>query len=88
MVAGYERAARQVVDARYLGDYQIWLEFADGKKGVVDLADDLYGEGFEVLRDKLQFADFHVDPGLATIAWHHGADFDADYLYDRVCARH
>ncbi len=87
-MARYEQVARHVIEARYLGDYKIWLEFNDGKKGVIDLADDLYGETFETLRDKARFADFYLDHGLATIAWHHGVDFAADYLYDRVSATH
>jgi hypothetical protein len=88
LVARYEQVARQVIEARYLGDYKVWLEFNDGRKGVVDLADDLYGETFEPLRDKSRFAEFYLDYGLATIAWHHGVDFAPDYLYDRLSAMH
>ena len=44
-----EHVACHVVDARYLGDYKVWLEFNDGRKGVVDLADELYGDEFEAL---------------------------------------
>lgn len=87
-LARYEQVARHVIDARYLGDYKIWLEFNDGRKGVVDLADELYGESFEPLRDLQRFAEFYIDHGLATIAWHHGADFAPDYLYDRLVAMH
>ena len=67
-----------VVDARYLGDYKVWLEFNDGRKGVVDLADELYGEEFESLRDRDRFAAFVLDYGLATIAWENGVDFAPD----------
>ena len=87
-LAHYEQIQRHVTEARYLGDYKIWLEFNDGRKGVVDLADDLYGENFDVLRDRGRFADFYLDYGLATIAWHHGVDFAADYLYDKLSAMH
>jgi hypothetical protein len=38
-LARYEHAPRHVIEARYLGDYKVWLEFNDGRKGVVDLAD-------------------------------------------------
>ena len=37
-MAQYEHVPCHVVDARYLGDYKAWLEFNDGRKGVVDLA--------------------------------------------------
>ena len=87
-VARYEHVQRHVVDARYLGDYKVWLEFNDGRKGVVDLADELYGEAFEQLRSRERFAEFYLDYGLATIAWHSGADFAPDYLYERLSAMH
>jgi Protein of unknown function (DUF2442) len=54
----YERAPRHVVEARYAGDYQVWLHFSDGREGLVDLADELYGELFEPLRDRHRFAQF------------------------------
>jgi len=87
-LASYERVPRQVIEARYLGDYKVWLEFNDGRKGVVDLADDLYGEPFEPLRKRERFAAFHIDYGLATIAWDHGADFAAEFLYEKLAAMH
>jgi len=43
------------------------------------------------LRDRDRFAEFYLDYGLATIAWHTGAscvDFAPDYLYDRLSAMH
>ena len=79
---------RHVVEARYLGDYKVWLEFNDGRKGVVDLSDDLYGDNFEQLRSLERFAEFYLDYGLATIAWHPGIDFAADYLYEKLSAMH
>jgi hypothetical protein len=90
-LARYEQVQRHVIEARYLGDYKVWLEFNDGRKGVVDLSDDLYGENFEPLRDRDRFAAFYLDYGLATIVWHTGADcvdFAPDYLYDRLSAMH
>jgi hypothetical protein len=60
-LARYEQVQRHVIEARYLGDYKVWLEFNDGRKGVVDLADDLYGENFEPLRDRDRFAEFPLD---------------------------
>src|SRR4030095_14212191 len=51
-LAHYEYAPRHVIEARYLGDYKVWLEFNDGRKGVVDLADELYGDAQHPLRDR------------------------------------
>ena len=49
---------------------------------------ELYGEEFEGLRDRERFAQFYLDYGLATIAWHDGQDFAPDYLYARLSAVH
>jgi hypothetical protein len=75
-----------VVEARYLGDYKIWLEFNDGRKGVVDLADELYGAELLPLRDRCLFSQFYLDYGLASIAWLDGQDFAPEFLYDRLKA--
>src|SRR5439155_21443668 len=87
-LAHYENVQRHVTEARYLGDYKIWLEFNDGRKGVVDLADDLYGEEMEPLRDRDRFAQFYLDYGLASIAWLDGQDFTPEFLYERLKEMH
>ena len=78
---------RHVTEARYLGDYKVWLEFNDGRKGVVDLADELYGENSSRCATRDRFADFYLDYGLASIAWHDGVDFAPDFLYEQAEAR-
>jgi hypothetical protein len=85
-LARYEYAPRHVVEARYLHDYKVWLEFNDGRKGVVDLADELYGDEHTPLRDRDTFSRFYLDHGLASIAWLEGADFAPEFLYDRLKA--
>jgi uncharacterized protein DUF2442 len=87
-LARYEFAPRHVIEARYLGDYKVWLEFNDGRKGVVDLADELHGEGLECLRDRERFSQFYLDYGLASIAWLDGQDFTPEFLYDKLKAMH
>ena len=87
-MARYEHAPRHVVEARYLGDYKVWLEFNDGRKGVVDLADELHGEEREALRDRDRFSQFYLDYGLASIAWLDGPDFQAEFLYERLKEMH
>ena len=85
-MARYEFAPRHVIEARYLGDYKVWLEFNDGRKGVVDLADELYGDEHTPLRDRNTFSGFYLDYGLASIAWLDGADFAPEFLYERLKA--
>lgn len=43
-------------EAHYRRDYRIWLRFADGLEGEVDLEAELWGEIFEPLKDKARFA--------------------------------
>ncbi len=68
-MARYEQTPRHVIEAKYMGDYKVWLEFNDGRKGVVDLADELHGESLEPLRDRSHFSQFYLDYGLSSIAW-------------------
>jgi hypothetical protein len=87
-LARYEHAPRHVIEARYLGDYKVWLEFNDGRKGVVDLSDELHGEELQMLRDRDRFAQFYLDYGLASIAWLDGQDFTPEFLYERLKEMH
>jgi hypothetical protein len=87
-MARYEAPQRAVTAARYLGDYKVWLAFDDGRTGVVDLADDLCGDALEPLRDTQRFAQFHLDAGAGGLAWHGGADFAANLLYERLSSVH
>ena len=84
----YESSPRHVVEARYLGDYKVWLEFNDGRKGVVDLADELHGEHRWPLRNRELFSTFYLDYGIASIAWHDGVDFPPEFLYERLKEMH
>jgi hypothetical protein len=87
-LARYEHAPRHVIEARYLGDYKVWLEFNDGRKGVVDLSDELHGDELEPLRDRDRFAQFYLDYGLASIAWLDGQDFKPEFLYEKLKEMH
>jgi hypothetical protein len=87
-LARYEHEPRHVIEARYLGDYKVWLEFNNGRKGVVDLSDELHGEEMEPLRDRDRFAQFYLDYGLASIAWLDGQDFTPEFLYERLKEMH
>ena len=72
--------------AQHIGGYRLYLEFADGRKGEVDLEDQLWGEIFEPVREPEEFKRFSVHPELHTLAWSNGADFAPEYLYNAVAA--
>ena len=46
---------QDVIEARYLEGYKIWLRFEDGAEGEIDLTGELNGEVFEPLRDQAVF---------------------------------
>lgn len=71
-------------EAKYLRDYCIWLKFADGTEGEVDLKGELWGEVFEPLKEKTLFAEFSLDAELETIVWPNGADFAPEFLYQKL----
>lgn len=41
-----------VTEAKYLKDYQVQVSFNDGRTGIADLEDALYGTVFQPLKDK------------------------------------
>jgi len=69
-----------VVDARHVRDYVVWLKFADGTEGEVDLSSELWGPVFEPLSDPSYFKQFRIEFG--TIARPNGADFAPEFLYE------
>jgi len=73
-----------VREAKYVGDYRLWLRFNDGAEGVVDLSDCLDGEVFEPLKAIEKFKAFRVDPDIETIVWPNGADMAPEYLYNKM----
>lgn len=70
---------------KHVGGYRLKLAFEDGRKGEVDLENQLWGEVFEPLRDVEQFKRFRIDDELQTIVWPTGADLAPEYLYE-ACA--
>ncbi len=72
----------EVVKAKYLKGYQINVFFNDGKSGIVDLKNDLWGEVFAPLKDVKKFKNFKLE--IDTIAWDNGADFAPEFLYKKL----
>jgi len=76
----------RVVKARALDGYRLYVEFDDGAKGEVELADRLFGPVFEPLKDERLFAQVQVDE-FGAVCWPNGADLAPDAMYERLCTR-
>ena len=73
-----------VIEARHVRDYVVWLRFRDGKAGEIDLEPSLRGPVFQPLRDPTAFRQFFIHPDFETLAWANGADIAPEFLHDNV----
>ena len=73
-----------VVEARYVDRYTIWIRFEDGTQREVDLSTELDGPVFEPLKDQEFFRRFFVNPDTGTIEWPNRADLAPEFLYEKV----
>ncbi len=60
--------------------YRLYLQFADGTSGEVDLSTRLFGPMFSPLKDAATFAAVRIDDFGAPV-WPNGADLAPDALY-------
>ena len=74
----------RVLEARHAGGYKIWLRFADGLEGTIDVSDVLWGPVFEPLKNVAEFAKLYADPECRTVVWPNGADLAPESLRDRL----
>jgi hypothetical protein len=67
------------------GDYTVYVEFNDGKSGVICLKDELEKDHREIIRELLDLEKFNtVKLGYHTLCWDNGVDFAPEYLYEQV----
>ena len=75
-----------IVQAKPLEGYRIWICFADGLEGEIDLSD-LVGKGvFAAWIDPAEFKKVHIDSETHTVAWPGGIDLAPDALYHDLTA--
>lgn len=72
-----------VTEVKVTKDYEVRVIFSDGAVKEVDLANELYGEIFEPLKDPEMFKQVTVNVETNTIEWPNGADFAPEFLYER-----
>lgn len=65
------------------GPTTLRVAFDDGSEKVVDLADELWGEVFEPLKDPAFFRRVRLNPETGTVEWPNGADLAPEFLYRR-----
>ena len=64
--------------------YHVWIRFADGLEGVVDLSH-LVGKGvFSAWKSVKFFNQVHVDPKSDTLTWGGEIDLDPDVLRGKI----
>ena len=74
-----------VTAGRYEGGHKLWIQFNDGRSGIVDLGPWLaeqHGPVFGPLRNVDEFRSFRVD--MDTIVWGNGADLAPEFLYEML----
>lgn len=74
----------EILSAEYLEEYKIIFRMNNGRCGIVDLKDELWGSIFEPLKDKTLFRDFMVSKETGTIEWKNGADFAPEFINDKL----
>lgn len=74
----------RILEAQPRPDYRLWIRFADGVEGEVDLSH-LVGKGvFAAWREEARFREVFIDPETGTVAWPGEIDLAPDALHDRL----
>jgi hypothetical protein len=71
---------QRVSQVKPLRGYRLHVEFTDGVKGEIDMADRLFGPVFEPLKNWQLFSQVSVDE-FGVPCWPNGADLAPDALY-------
>ena len=72
----------QIVEVKPVGSYHVWLRFADGVCGSLDLSE-LVGKGvFAAWNDPEVFHAVTIDPEAHTLCWPGGIDLAPEALYE------
>lgn len=71
----------RLIAAWPLERYQLWLTYADGTEGAIDLEEQLAPWSLETLRDVREFRKLRIDRSRSLIVWPSGVDLDAHRLY-------
>ena len=74
----------RLIAAWPLERYQLWLTYADGTEGAIDIEEQLAPWSLETLRDVREFRKLRIDRSRSLIVWPSGVDLDARRLYQKI----
>ncbi len=77
----------RLIAAWPLERYQLWLAYADGTEGAVDLEDQLAPWSLEPLRDLREFRLLRLDRSQNLLVWPSGIRLDGTPLYRELRLR-
>ncbi len=77
----------RLIAAWPLERYQLWLAYADGTEGAVDLEDQLAPWSLEPLRDLREFRRLRLDRSQNLLVWPSGILLDPGALYRELRQR-
>jgi hypothetical protein len=74
------------IEVKPLDSYRLWIRYADGVEGVVDLSA-YAGRGvFAIWNDYRRFQQVHIGPS-GEIAWDDQIEMDPDALYLKITGK-
>lgn len=76
----------RIIRVSPLPHYRLRVEFDDGVAGTIDLADQLFGEMFEPLKDEAVFHQVAIDD-FGAVCWPNGADLAPDAMHQELVDR-
>ncbi len=71
----------KLIAAWPLEHYEVWVAFADGVEGAVDLGVRPVGRELPALRDLTLFRGLRIDRGLNALVWPDGSGLDPAPIY-------
>jgi Mg/Co/Ni transporter MgtE len=75
----------RVTYAEYKNDYNVYVEFNNGTKGIINFKKILEEDHREIIRELLDKNLFNtVKVNLNTLCWDNEVDFAPDYLFEQV----
>ncbi|MSR08545.1 MAG: DUF2442 domain-containing protein [Gammaproteobacteria bacterium] len=77
----------RIIAAWPLERYQLWLAYADGTEGAVDLEQQLAPWSLEPLRDVREFRRLTLNRSQNLLVWPSGVDLDTSALYRELRLR-